>query len=784
MRSTVNKKFIAAILLISVIMPLAFVVPLGEAHAADVDTSQSGRRSIDTAVTSLETQRCSWAATIFLLKFNCLVLNIIWMLDKFLSGTVLAFATAVFDWSISYNLVDVAKSAFVQVGWGIVRDIANLFFIFILLWIALATIFSIQGYGAKDLLVQLIIAALLINFSLAIGGFFVNFTNALGRAFYAPIQNNLSDRLLSFTNIQVAATQPLSATDRRAVCERWANDVRSNKGAPIAHDPSYPQIFNSCMSDKTKAEQIAQDNAADPQIETAIYQALWLLIIIPIIAFVFLAGAIFFLIRYLMLSFLLIFAPIVFLFWILPATRSHWNDWWSKLIQWSFFAPAFFFLLFLTVTAFDQLSNANVGNIQLSQSERIEKTVIVKEPPLPKTASIGGLGTGLSQEEASASGHQSGTFQPKGFFGVGFDMVLFVALMIMNLTVAQKMGIMFAGSVIGVGSRVAGWTGRQVRGAAYRGAIRGAAPAAQEFMKTGVGQRMAQIPFIRGLTQPAVAIQAERERIDKERADRLQQAIGAMPADFAAQRLLGESRNVQEAFYKSARPEGLEKVMKGLIKGSDRSAAEREIIKVRNRDPKLAERIESSVKDLHLKVVASKGVTLGAPVAEDQRTTQDKQRYSAFQSATNAYLNEQNDQKLKQVLSAENMKIEQVSEYMIQNFGAREAKAVSRTTEQVRAFADILVKSVEKRKKAEFTQRVETLRAQGASETSSRFLAFQELAPQVIQNPSLQHWITSAPGIRALYKGIPIREGGRWGSEAAPQGGGAQPAGGGPQQTT
>lgn len=742
MKQDLLKKFVAVVLLVSAVLPLAFIPVANYSYAQDVNTQNTGQGTIK--IPTQNPVACGWWNPINWIRLDCWLLSSLSIFNTFLELVLLKLAGWALDVSVSYNLTDFAStSAFVTTGWGIVRDITNLFFIFILLWIALATIFSIQGYGAKDLLAKLIIAALLVNFSLAIGGFVINFTNALGRAFYNALvaEGTISTQIAAIAKIQeVSATAVHIAGIDQATIDRCVSKARA-EGCQL--DPTGAACDIEVRRCTGAPEQTGKN--LDGAVLDAIYLNLWRMFLIPILAFVLFAAAIYLLIRYLMLSFLLVFAPIIFLFWILPATRSHWSDWWNKLVQWSFFAPVFFFLLFLSLNTFRQISSSAVFRPDL----------------------------------------QSG---PRGFIEISFNMLLIVALLIMDLMVAQKMGIMFASTVTGLGKRAAGWTGRQVRGAAYRGAIRGAAPAAQDFMKSAVGQRMAQIPFIRGLTQPAVAIQEERERLDKERAEKVRRATGAMPAEFAAQRLLGESRNVQEAFYKSARPEDVEKIMTGLVRetkdasgtviATDRSAAEKEIIKVRNRDPKLAERIESSVKDLHLKVVASKGVELGAPVPEAQRTTQDQQRYSAFQNATTAYLNEQSDSKLTQVLSKENMPLEQVSEYILQNFGAREAKAVSRTTGQVRAFADTLIKAVEKEKKPEFTQRVSALRGQGVSEARSRFLVFQELAPQVIQNPSLQRWIASAPGVQAIYKNVPIRESGRRGSEAAPQGGGVPPAGG------
>ncbi|MBU3924418.1 hypothetical protein KJ854_00600, partial [Patescibacteria group bacterium] len=62
-------------------------------------------------------------------------------------------------------------------GWTIFRDIANLFFILILLFIALGTIVRSQSYNLKNLLPKLIIAVFLINFSNVIAGAIIDFGN-------------------------------------------------------------------------------------------------------------------------------------------------------------------------------------------------------------------------------------------------------------------------------------------------------------------------------------------------------------------------------------------------------------------------------------------------------------------------------------------------------------------------------------------------------------------------------------------------------------------------------
>ena len=59
----------------------------------------------------------------------------------------------------SYN--DFIDSRAVAIGWVVVRDLSNLFFVIVMLVIAFGTLFNIQTYEYKKLLPKLIIAAIL-----------------------------------------------------------------------------------------------------------------------------------------------------------------------------------------------------------------------------------------------------------------------------------------------------------------------------------------------------------------------------------------------------------------------------------------------------------------------------------------------------------------------------------------------------------------------------------------------------------------------------------------------
>jgi hypothetical protein len=57
----------------------------------------------------------------------------------------------------------------IYLGWQLIRNLCNIFFIVILLVIGLGTLFRLESYNYKHLLVKVVIAALLVNFSLVFG---------------------------------------------------------------------------------------------------------------------------------------------------------------------------------------------------------------------------------------------------------------------------------------------------------------------------------------------------------------------------------------------------------------------------------------------------------------------------------------------------------------------------------------------------------------------------------------------------------------------------------------
>src|SRR3989344_7290118 len=116
-------------------------------------------------------------------KWAAIAAGILFILMQF-AGVALGVAVSFANWAIQPAYI--INSTVVQIGWGVTRDLANMFFILILLGIALDYILF-QSFGVKRALPMLIVVALLINFSLPIAGIFIDFANVFSDFFITKV---------------------------------------------------------------------------------------------------------------------------------------------------------------------------------------------------------------------------------------------------------------------------------------------------------------------------------------------------------------------------------------------------------------------------------------------------------------------------------------------------------------------------------------------------------------------------------------------------------------------
>lgn len=197
----------------------------------------------------------------------------------------------------------------VEKGWEIIRDVLNISFIFGIVYIGIRLIFDADDSSAKRSLGYLLAAALLINFSLFISKFVVDFSNSLAAVIYnTGLVDAQEDLASSFINILGLST-----------------------------------VIDNGSGTLTVGSEVSGG--------LAIIFGTFIFMLLATYALA--AGAFLIFIRGIALIFFMIFSPIMFLGWIFPQFRTFTSKYWSMFLSNAFMAPAYIFCIYLTFTIMD-----------------------------------------------------------------------------------------------------------------------------------------------------------------------------------------------------------------------------------------------------------------------------------------------------------------------------------------------------------------------------------------------------------------------------------------------
>ncbi len=296
----------------------------------------------------------------------------------FIAQVIFYIGGVFLDFALELN-THILDNPFVETGWSIVLNFTNLGFVLAIIVIAFATIVGLQSYGMKKALWKLIVAALLVNFSLAIAGFFIEASDGLTNFFKGKIQGTsqvgLSTKLAAVVNPQFMLSGQEFGRLKAQVQSQNSQTTSSTTGAASSSVPIGSQVSADSgtvlESDAERKAFVADTSGANPfstalkGIATLLFVALFTILA----ALTFLGLAATLLVRYIYLTFLLILSPVIWLAWIFPSTAQWWKWWWKKLLHWLIFAPMVLFFLYLTIfvvnaypKAFVQYAPNNLSN--------------------------------------------------------------------------------------------------------------------------------------------------------------------------------------------------------------------------------------------------------------------------------------------------------------------------------------------------------------------------------------------------------------------------------------
>lgn len=244
------------------------------------------------------------------------------------------------DLTIGYSVRDESyRSSFVVEGWGVIRDFCNMFFIFILLYIAIGTILNLHSVKPKEMIINVVIIGLLINFSLFATQVIIDASNILTRVFY------------NYETIQVGPKI-------NGVVQNETGKSGEIKLSEALVSKVNPQSLIMNASELEKLP-IKGDMGEGEENDSGISAGLFILVVILASAInivglvVFLTCSLLFITRVIGLWFAMIFAPLAFFSYAAPKMDDiemiGWKKWWPETIKLSFMAPIFVFFLYLII---------------------------------------------------------------------------------------------------------------------------------------------------------------------------------------------------------------------------------------------------------------------------------------------------------------------------------------------------------------------------------------------------------------------------------------------------
>ena len=265
---------------------------------------------------------------------------------------VFGLAGKILDFTLMYSISDTSyRSQFVVEGWGLVRDFCNMFFIFILLYIAFGTILNLHSVKTKEMIINVVIIGLLINFSLFATQVIIDASNILTRVFYN--QNTI----IIGTAQKDAQGNPLPAKNELGEF----GEIKLSEAIVSKVDPQKLIINAKAVNEiPKKTLEGEEEETTKSGITTGSFIIIVLLAtavnVVGIIAF--LSAGIIFIARVIGLWLAMILAPLAFFSYTVPAMQEWgmigWKKWWPETLKMAFLAPIFVFFMYLIVGFMDK----------------------------------------------------------------------------------------------------------------------------------------------------------------------------------------------------------------------------------------------------------------------------------------------------------------------------------------------------------------------------------------------------------------------------------------------
>jgi hypothetical protein len=254
------------------------------------------------------------------------------------------------------NFVNAAP---VRIGWPLIRDTVNMFFIVVVLVSAFATIIGQpKEFHYKGILPKLLVMAILINFSKTLIGLMIDFSQVIVLTFVNGFKEAAGGNFINALHLREVMN--IETQTGSVVTVGANNELKINQEA--AQQADVYQIFNMMLA--------------------SIF-GIWILSLSITLVVIML---IFFLVRIIILWFLLITSPVMFFAWALPGKMqksfsAFTDQWWQRLSTALIGGPTMAFFLWLALAmaqtqgGADSLTGGGANSLYKGASSEVKSNI-------------------------------------------------------------------------------------------------------------------------------------------------------------------------------------------------------------------------------------------------------------------------------------------------------------------------------------------------------------------------------------------------------------------------
>lgn len=457
------KKYFSGVLLLLVLLigasSLAYAVSVPQVQAA-------------TTTPPIATDRGSLVSNIlgsivtFSLSGIAFFLMIIGVFVMTICAMILYFAGVIMNLAVNYSILDMSNTVNsiegINIAWRVFRDLANMSFIFVISYVAISTILGTSGRLSKEIIVRVLVVALLLNFSLFFTKVMVDSSNILAAQFYKAMVPDSTG----------SVNGGVSWVFMRSMALTTVYSLNQHGNNPLAgpQDITLGQVLKGTYDNITQLD--SQSGAL-----VSILGSIFFLIA----AFVFFAGGILLIIRFVVLVLLMATSPLAYIAMVIPGAQKYASQWWENLTKHLIFAPAYMMMLWIVLTIIN--SNQFITGVARTAGQQSQ---------------LGSFGAALTNGGSSVS--------------IVLNFIIIIVMLLAAVIIAQTLGIQGTKAAMNFSQNLTGKLATRLTGVQRlnRLARENRLPFSttswgKKFAASGTGQ------YMRQLTQKATGLAADRK---------------------------------------------------------------------------------------------------------------------------------------------------------------------------------------------------------------------------------------------------------------------------------